>query len=612
MIKSKTLILKLTELSNIGLKVFVLHCSPELMLKVVKAALTTRLYNTGHAWFLSEMAFSRDPEVIAQLPEGLLAIDNFWLGGLSDTIASSFSYVIATVSFMVSLSDPTSPDTFVPYDDPQATSLDNRTVVHVGLRHSHKFPSLFKRQLQNVLDCCSNYSDNYDDDKVDNSFDEKRSMYIGGRNVEEFFDGTGQNQGPAFYLLNTVEDGTGTRMWAKVGYITASGRKDLKTVLWPGRLCRGRKDLKTVLWPGRLCRGRKDLKTVLWPGHNIYGPSSSTVKTYRVVTRPAEPFVFVAEQVSRKEECFGDVPCLKVDNSSHSLLAAVVDDFQSEMKSIGQLYTVHCCKGLTLEMLNTLAQNLNFRYVVYFVNDTNYGTFKDGNWTGMVGDVIDGTADIIAGAFSMTSDRMAVLDFTEPYFQNEYAVVTGEDAHYVSIWAFMSPFSGQVWLCIILSSIVAGIATAFLEWRSPFGLNPRGRKRTKNYGLGSGLLMVMVLLTGHTINIKAPKSWPGKVIQNVWAGLAIFIMTSYTANLAAYLAGQSAVSTVKNIFDPELLTKRIAVMKSSAVENYVAKINPSLGKRAKINYVNSTIMAINKLRGGFHYKCYDNYSFRYR
>jgi len=48
---------------------------------------------------------------------------------------------------------------------------------------------------------------------------------------------------------------------------------------------------------------------------------------------------------------------------------------------------------------------------------------------------------------------------------------------------------------------------------------------------------------------QAPKSWPSKVIQNVWAGLAIFIMTSYTANLAAYLAGQSAVISVSSIYD---------------------------------------------------------------
>lgn len=47
----------LIDLSNKGWKVIVLHCSPELMLRVVTVALSTRLYNSGYAWFLSEMAF---------------------------------------------------------------------------------------------------------------------------------------------------------------------------------------------------------------------------------------------------------------------------------------------------------------------------------------------------------------------------------------------------------------------------------------------------------------------------------------------------------------------------------------------------------------------------
>ncbi|XP_012939871.1 glutamate receptor ionotropic, NMDA 3A [Aplysia californica] len=183
-------------------------------------------------------------------------------------------------------------------------------------------------------------------------------------------------------------------------------------------------------------------------------------------------------------------------------MSTIVEDFQTDMKYLGQLYTLHCCKGLAIELLDALSRDLNFRYVVYFQNETDFGTPEDGIWTGMVGDIISGTADIVAGAFSMTSERMNVIDFTEPFYQNEFAVVTGQDGNYVSMWAFSSPFSGQVWLCISLSSIVAGIATSFLEWHSPFGLNPKGRKRTKNYGLGSGLLMVVVLMTGHTINIK--------------------------------------------------------------------------------------------------------------
>ncbi|XP_025110190.1 glutamate receptor ionotropic, NMDA 3A-like [Pomacea canaliculata] len=266
--------------------------------------------------------------------------------------------------------------------------------------------------------------------------------------------------------------------------------------------------------------------------------------------------------------------------------------FHVAVKTGGYGLQIFCCKGISLEILHQLATDLNFEYIVYFVNDTDYGTYSNGAWTGMVGDVVSGAADMIVGAFSMTSGRMRAISFTEPFYQNEFSMISGEDGRSPSMWAFLSPFSAQVWTCILLSSIVAGVATSVLEWFSPFGLNPRGRRRQKQYSLGSGLLMVWVLVTGHTINVKAPKSWPSKVIQNVWAGLAIFIMTSYTANLAAYLAGQSAVISVKSIFDSKLLQKRVSVIKSSAVEAFLAKVNPDLFRSIQNNDANCTEDAI--------------------
>ncbi|GFR79501.1 glutamate receptor ionotropic, NMDA 3A [Elysia marginata] len=626
---------KLVDISTVGWKVILLHASPSLMLRVVTAALSTRLYKTGHAWFLSEAAYTRDPDMLRQLPDGLLAVDSFWLGGIPDIMATSLERILEAVTCLL-LSQSTS----VPYpnntkhgsDSSIANvsrtqgvngseqfllkNLDNDRLTYLNylkasssdsdnsfpttsnssssnstirlsltsLRSSFEFFDKFRRCLEQVVEheSCNTHhlgsilsgehtkrpgtsnvtyspSENTNNRAggYDNQTLHSTSNSIGlishrkedtqsssssstptpgvywpfrGDAMEERDHGVSSRvtkcdnyTGPAFFLVNTIRDVSGDLMWSKVGYITASGDRDLKTVLWPG--------------------------------HNIYGPSSNMVKTYRVVTRPAEPFIFITRQdVTAKEDCFNNVPCLQVENSSKALVDQVVEDFVTSQELAGELYSLHCCKGLSLEMLDKLSVDLNFRYVLYFVNNTDYGTLKDGAWTGMVGDVINDVADVVIGAFSMTAARMSVMDFTEPFYKNEFALITGEDGIYVSIWAFMSPFSGQVWLCIMLSSIVAGIATSILEWHSPFGLNPKGRKRTKNYGLGSGLLMVMVLLTGHTINIKAPKSWPGKVIQNVWAGLAIFIMTSYTANLAAYLAGQSVVTTVNSVFDPEALS----------------------------------------------------------
>ena len=190
--------------------------------------------------------------------------------------------------------------------------------------------------------------------------------------------------------------------------------------------------------------GKTDLKTVMWPGHQVFGPSSETTKIYRVVTRPAKPFVYVEGPVRSEDDCFTDIPCLQLHNSSRDYVVDVVDDFVSRRRRDDLDYSVFCCKGISLEVLRKLSEDLNFQYVIYLVNDSNYGEFRDNTWTGMVGDVVGGSADMIVGAFSMTSSRMEALSFTEPFYQNEFSLVTGEDGRSPSIWAFLSPFSAQV------------------------------------------------------------------------------------------------------------------------------------------------------------------------
>lgn len=45
------------------------------------------------------------------------------------------------------------------------------------------------------------------------------------------------------------------------------------------------------------------------------------------------------------------------------------------------------------------------------------------------------------------------------------------------------------------------------------------------------------LLCGHLVAFKAPKSWPNKFLINVWGGFSVIFVASYTANIAALIAG---------------------------------------------------------------------------
>jgi ionotropic glutamate receptor NMDA 3A len=47
---------------------------------------------------------------------------------------------------------------------------------------------------------------------------------------------------------------------------------------------------------------------------------------------------------------------------------------------------------------------------MYVVQDTEYGKEINDSWTGMVYDLMEGTAHMAIGAFSITTDRLKAID----------------------------------------------------------------------------------------------------------------------------------------------------------------------------------------------------------
>ena len=331
------------------------------------------------------------------------------------------------------------------------------------------------------------------------------------------FDSDGVNTEANFKLLNLV-DKNGERKWRYVG----SYRNDTAK-----------------------------LNTIVWPGDTISGPIAMGARTLRVVVNIVQPFV-MEQEVLNETTCVTALPCLRVHTKNKETLDDIFKDFAAGVVNETRPYTVRCCQGFSIMLLEKLGRDLNFSFQLYITADQKYGNLVNGSWNGLVEDLRRGAAHMAIAAFSITRSRSRAIDFTHPFFYSGYSILVSERKRSPPIYAFMEPFDGWVWISIAISATVVAVALSLLEWNSPFGLNPWGRKRKTNYTLGSGLNMVYAILFQHTIKTKSPKAWPSKWLQNFWAGASIFIYSSYTANLAAFLAGKNSGVTITGIHDPQV------------------------------------------------------------
>lgn len=75
----------------------------------------------------------------------------------------------------------------------------------------------------------------------------------------------------------------------------------------------------------------------------------------------------------------------------------------------GKTYTVMCCSGIAIDLLNSVARDLNFDYDLYLVADGLFGVPRNGGqWDGITADLVSGAAHITFSAFSVTSARVNV------------------------------------------------------------------------------------------------------------------------------------------------------------------------------------------------------------
>lgn len=301
-------------------------------------------------------------------------------------------------------------------------------------------------------------------------------------------------------------------------------------------------------------QGRVMMDYSVWPNKRHSYPGSdwrhSSRMHLRVVTLVEHPFVFTRE-VDEDGQCPAGQLCLDPLSNDTALLDALFQGLQSGNNTV-PTELKKCCYGYCIDLLEKLAEDLGFDFDLYIVGDGKYGAYKNGRWTGLVGDLLSGAAQLAVTSFSINSARSQMIDFTSPFFSTSLGILVRTRDTAAPIGAFMWPLHWSMWLGIFASLHVTAVFLTLYEWKSPFGMTPKGRNREKVFSFSSALNVCYAILFGRPAAIKPPKCWTGRFLMNLWAIFCLFCLSTYTANLAAVMVGEKTYEQLSGIHDPKV------------------------------------------------------------
>ncbi|KAK6763794.1 hypothetical protein RB195_024212 [Necator americanus] len=236
-------------------------------------------------------------------------------------------------------------------------------------------------------------------------------------------------------------------------------------------------------------------------------------------------------------------------------------------------------EGYCIDLIELIRSELNFSYSIYEVEDGSFGSMdQNGNWNGLIGALVSGSADIALAPLSVTAERENDVDFTVPYYDlvGTTILMKKPDMEY-SLFKFMKVLEWPVWLCIIAAYLFTSSTLWLFEKFSPYSYtNSKERyindTEKREFSLKECLWFCMTSLTPQGGG-EAPKNVSGRLGAATWWLFGFIIIASYSANLAAFLTVSRLEQPISSLDDLAKQYKiEYAPIKGSASEAYFRRM----------------------------------------
>ncbi|XP_059824099.1 glutamate receptor ionotropic, kainate 1 isoform X4 [Hypanus sabinus] len=260
-----------------------------------------------------------------------------------------------------------------------------------------------------------------------------------------------------------------------------------------------------------------------------------------------------------------DKPCNITDSlANRTLLVTTIleDPYVMHKKSDKPLYGNDRFEGYCLDLLKELSNILGFTYEVRLVADGKYGAQNEkSEWNGMVGELINHKADLAVAPLTITYVREKVIDFSKPFMTLGISILYRKpNGTNPGVFSFLNPLSPDIWMYVLLAclgvSCVLFVIARFTpyEWYNPHPCNPDSDVVENNFTLLNSFWFGVGALMQQGSELM-PKALSTRIVGGIWWFFTLIIISSYTANLAAFLTVERMDSPIDSADDLAKQTK---------------------------------------------------------
>ncbi|NXO61090.1 GRIK2 protein, partial [Aramus guarauna] len=213
-------------------------------------------------------------------------------------------------------------------------------------------------------------------------------------------------------------------------------------------------------------------------------------------------------------------------------------------KSDKPLYGNDRFEGYCIDLLRELSTILGFSYEIRLVEDGKYGAQEDasGQWNGMVRELIDHKADLAVAPLAITYVREKVIDFSKPFMTLGISILYRKpNGTNPGVFSFLNPLSPDIWMYILLAylgvSCVLFVIASLWSVHSGFFLTPSPSHFSS--ATAWALSWAAVFQEKSLLH-----SLSTRIVGGIWWFFTLIIISSYTANLAAFLTVERMESPI--------------------------------------------------------------------